>query len=1597
MGSYDGAETSTQLRKVYFLTNPTNTNSQPNINSSNDWKICSYSETSLGDDYIRSCDRDPLYTLTRQFSIFSTAYTLIQLRQVEVYGHEISQLSGDIDVQLSEVTANSITISFQQWNQSMIGGLPPTEYRVVSSGNNSTQTVQHDPASPRLTVEFTKLETGNLYTFTISCLVQGVKCPGDSYPAIIFTECDVPDLPGPITFTSEKFQHDGRQRWKYTASWEASTNVNCGGVLKYRYKLKERNTSDQQEETTTVFYIDGSEEFEFMVKAENSQKSSEFRRKTETSGVLNPQFKSYQPSLTVVNTSCVSLTWIEPQYPGGSINLYQFRCDSGNWSNVTTSKSVKICEYQPYTSTQCEVRAWNSAGSGTSNSISATTQCAEPVFSKPPTFEEGYDGAKRRRQVIVTVEEVAPQCASLNPLEYKLTGRGYSTNMIIRDLNALTLYNITIRASNNEGLRSTKYITVKTGELDSYSANKSCVVAEWEEPVQPNGVIIMYEYQCVREEKEYPQWTSTTEQVLEDCGYEPGSIVKCKVRAWTAIGTGPAYEFFVNIKCDNPSTPSFLLNSTKVSSEETTIIISLEESMHKCRSIENYTILIHDPEGQMLYSDTNATAGYITVEGALPFTRYSVLIETINDADLRSQTKMYLTTAETKTPEEPKAMILSNTSCITVSLEKPNIPNGVIESYEVSCSYPEQTEILLTMKADANESAKAEFCAIPSATLVECCSSATNSIGKGNETQNRIYTQLKPVDCRCDQRIYRLHEENNIIGEKQKGCRPEYMGTKDYLMLDKVILTDLRHWERWDTGEDLEIAQGEHEQVEYNLIQTHTCEYGVTREDSEDFYPRHMNKVRNTKMGDTGYEKRSKGGKGLKNGVETIQTEEYGLSDYVKCKDNGLNKYLKSFEKEQLKHEYKDTKAVLAMVRGFSFLKNSLFRGKAQPLHLKRSSDAGAAKENPHGELQFLNRSPTPFYVGGKRSSGRVTRNVADCGCTKESINQRYIDGRECYCYTTAELTAENVGEELIFNIGDGKTYGGFANVELEAQAQYNVYIAVTEGFDPLIEIHPSFITIVASKQGSGDGVIAGAVVGGIVLAALVLLIIFLICRRLRNQPIEKEDPLELSNEPAASVSASASDPPAVCVREPQENYQNLDEVHRSSISESIPVQQLEWYTRSNKAVIREQYQKLKDIPAPEMDVAKQAKNKGKCRYLKLYPADDHRVKLREVTEGQTDFINASFLKGYGRDNQYIAAQGPFTDETVRDFWQMIWEQKPAAIVMVTNTIENTKVKCMQYWPLEQGVVQNFGSFKVSLKSTDMFSEFAMNRLEVTQNGETRRILHFYYLSWPDHGVPDIELFVSFHRLINASIHHGKTQPLLVHCSAGVGRTGTYVALDYLLDQAEAEGVVNVFECLKEMRSRRPCMIQTVDQYELLHDALSEALATQNFPFQPTEIETKISMHKLQPNSEADLISVEYQHTITRAASLDHSYATAKDAKNRHKNRFSEILPAESAMLYLLNGANGNYINAVTVDGYKQKKQWIATQLPLSNTIPDFWQLILENDISVIFQLDTSPTLFYPNKDSMVLEVEPFLITRKITVIEGTVKVIHLQLETEKV
>ncbi|XP_067833131.1 receptor-type tyrosine-protein phosphatase kappa-like, partial [Heptranchias perlo] len=235
----------------------------------------------------------------------------------------------------------------------------------------------------------------------------------------------------------------------------------------------------------------------------------------------------------------------------------------------------------------------------------------------------------------------------------------------------------------------------------------------------------------------------------------------------------------------------------------------------------------------------------------------------------------------------------------------------------------------------------------------------------------------------------------------------------------------------------------------------------------------------------------------------------------------------------------------------------------------------------------------------------------------------------------------------------------------------------------------------------------------------------------------------------------------------------------------------------------------LSSHPIYSCIIAQELQNKTKNRYLNILPYDHSRVVLR--SKGPADgFINASYIDGYRKPNYYIATQGPLV-ETIADFWQMIWQENSSIIVMLTNLTEQDKSKCEQYWP-EQIPSQTYGEFTVTFTGLEPQStkQLIIRDFLLHKGGSDRprTVRQFHYRDWPDHGVPRHQ--IAIYRLIkriNQSSRH--TGPIVIHCSAGVGRTGTFIAIDYLLTMAEEEGKVDVFQCVENMRRKRANMVQT--------------------------------------------------------------------------------------------------------------------------------------------------------------------------------------------
>lgn len=241
--------------------------------------------------------------------------------------------------------------------------------------------------------------------------------------------------------------------------------------------------------------------------------------------------------------------------------------------------------------------------------------------------------------------------------------------------------------------------------------------------------------------------------------------------------------------------------------------------------------------------------------------------------------------------------------------------------------------------------------------------------------------------------------------------------------------------------------------------------------------------------------------------------------------------------------------------------------------------------------------------------------------------------------------------------------------------------------------------------------------------------------------------------------------------------------------------------------------------------------NKLKNRYANIVAYDSTRVVLPVINDDPaTDYINANYIPGHNNPRAYIATQGPIPN-SFSSFWRMIAVEKIEVIVMVTNEYEGGKLKCHRYWPDPTSIPsltkQQYGGVYVEYRSVEQFEDYAVRVFVVTYQGESRFVRHLYFQSWPDHGVP---LTTNELQQFRAEVRGAVTDPnvpILVHCSAGVGRTGTFIAVDHLLNQCTAlDGIPNIDEVVRQMRLARNYMIQTEMQFVFVYRTLLDALTT---------------------------------------------------------------------------------------------------------------------------------------------------------------------------
>ncbi|XP_047231239.1 receptor-type tyrosine-protein phosphatase C isoform X4 [Girardinichthys multiradiatus] len=391
---------------------------------------------------------------------------------------------------------------------------------------------------------------------------------------------------------------------------------------------------------------------------------------------------------------------------------------------------------------------------------------------------------------------------------------------------------------------------------------------------------------------------------------------------------------------------------------------------------------------------------------------------------------------------------------------------------------------------------------------------------------------------------------------------------------------------------------------------------------------------------------------------------------------------------------------------------------------------------------------------------------------------------------------------------------------------------------------------------------------------------------------------------------------------------------------------------------------------------AKKGCNAPKNRYVDILPYDYNRVPLATGNgEAGCDYINASFIDGYKEPKKYIAAQGP-KDETVSDFWRMIWEQQSSIIVMVTRCEEGNRIKCAQYWPSPERDTEIYEEFIVKLTSEDHCPDYTIRHLSLTnkrdKNSE-REVTHIQFMSWPDHGVPgEPHLLLKLRRRVNA-FKNFFSGPIVVHCSAGVGRTGTYIGIDAMMEGLEAESRVDIYGYVAQLRRQRCLMVQVEAQYILIHQALLEYNQFGETEVTLSELHSTLSTLK-QKNSDSEPTLMEEEFERLPSFNNWRTFNTGITEENKKKNRSSSIIPYDYNRVLLKidedqsqdseaddddqeessdeeDEDSTKYINASHINGYWGPRSLIAAQDPLPDTFADFWLMVSQKKVSTIVML----------------------------------------------
>ncbi|XP_078264456.1 protein tyrosine phosphatase receptor type Fa isoform X6 [Rhinoraja longicauda] len=1417
-------------------------------------------------------------------------------------------------------------------------------------------------------------------------------------------------LPKPPTMTSVT----ETTATSVTLTWE-SGNMEMIPFYVIQYKPKSSDGPFQEIDgvATTRYSIGGLSpysEYEFRIIAVNNIGRGPPSEIIETrTGEQVPSSPPLKVQARMLSASTMLIQWKEPEEPNGQIRGYRvyYTTDSKlalnmwNKHNLDDSHLTTISSLTTGTTYSIQVLAFTSMGDGpSSNIIQVKTQQGVPA--QPAEFQ-----AEAESDTSIALSWVVRQQEKI--LNYELV---YSeeedgkeehvtfdpkSSYTVEGLKPDKTYYFRLAARSEHGLGAyTQIISEKTmqstpsappQDVHGLAISSTSIRVSWRPPPanSRNGVITKYSiiYQAVDSEDNTKHVldnieADTTSSLVE--GLEKWTEYHVWVMAHTNVGPGPkSTPVIVRTEEDVPSAPPRKVEAVCVNSTTIKVTWKMPVSNKHHGQIRGYQVTYvrlerGETRGHPVIKDVMlAEEQEASIGGLLPETTYSITVAayTIRGDGARSKPKLVTTSGAV--PGKP-AMVVSVTHMNTalIQWQQPEEMVGELKGFRLQYSWADEDEpniIELTKNDDHYTATNLLKGAVYTFRLC-----AKNKAGFGEETvKTRLTPEAVPTGFPQNLRVVGLTTSTTDLSWDP----PIITQRNGKMILYTVLYHDI------NSLKDLTNTTNETQITLSSLKPDTTYDIRVKAHTSKGHGPYSPSIQSRTMPVDQVFAKNFRVKAVMKTSVllswEVPETYKPGVS--FKILYNGQSVEVdgqsmrKLITKLQPDTEYSfvltnrgNSAGGLQQVVSIRTAPNLL---KTKPIVYSKNIQDGKLPINlPKVQTTAIVKWYFIVVVPLDRTARSVPEKLQnpeemDLDDLFEGISQQHSIRRR----RQSERLKPYIAAQLqklpdTFTLGDERNYGGFYNKPLSPSHSYLCFVlAALEEKDAMYAASPYSDTILVEVTASPNTQddpemlwVMGPVLA-VVLIIIIVIAILLFKRKRASSPSAKDDvpggkdpllahssdPVEMRrlnyqtpgpSVPSCPNNSSMRDHPPIPVTDLADNIERLkanDNLKFSQEYESIdPGQQFTW-ENSNMEV-----------------------NKPKNRYANVIAYDHSRVILTSVDGVPgSDYVNANYIDGYRKQNAYIATQGPLP-ETLSDFWRMVWEQRTVTIVMMTRLEEKSRVKCDQYWPCRG--TETYGMIQVTLLDTVELATYSVRTFALYKNGssEKREVRQFQFMAWPDHGVPEYPTpILAFLRRVKAC-NPPDAGPMVVHCSAGVGRTGCFVVIDAMLERVKHEKTVDIYGHVTCMRAQRNYMVQTEDQYIFIHEALLEAAICGN-----TEVAARSLFAHIQKLGQIPLaetvtaMELEFKRLANSKAHTSR-FISANLTCNKFKNRLVNIMPYESTRVCLqpIRGVEGSdYINASFIDGYRQQKAYIATQGPLAETTEDFWRMLWEHNSTIIVML----------------------------------------------